>query len=143
MSISPNVPNPQESYHYESAGTPRWIAVLFGLLFAAIAVVGYISHQAEARLENLCVWVKDNAGMGSLYRSMHELVFVLRTGRSQHRNNVQLGRFGRNRATVAIRIKCRFRVGGVLPWRDRYRAPRRSHDLRHSKQRQARVLDAA
>jgi hypothetical protein len=52
MSISPNVPSPQESYHYESAGTPRWIAVLFGLLFAAIAVVGYISHQAEARLES-------------------------------------------------------------------------------------------
>ena len=55
---------------------------------------------AEARLENLCVWVKDNAGMGSLYRSMHELVFVLRTGRSRHRNNVQLGRFGRNRTNV-------------------------------------------
>jgi hypothetical protein len=51
MSISPNVPNPQESYHYESAGTPRWIAVLFGLLFAGVAAVGYISHQAEARLE--------------------------------------------------------------------------------------------
>jgi DNA repair exonuclease SbcCD ATPase subunit len=51
MSISPNVPNPQESYHYESAGTPRWIAVLFGLLFAAIAVVGYVGHQAEARLD--------------------------------------------------------------------------------------------
>ena len=51
MSISPNVPNPQESYHYESAGTPRWIAVLFGLLFAAVAVLGYVSHQAESRLE--------------------------------------------------------------------------------------------
>ena len=56
--------------------------------------------EAESRLENLCVWVKDNAGMGSLYRSMHELVFVLRTGRSRHRNNVQLGRFGRNRTNV-------------------------------------------
>jgi DNA modification methylase len=56
--------------------------------------------EAEARLENLCVWVKDNAGMGSLYRSMHELVFVLRTGRSRHRNNVKLGRFGRNRTNV-------------------------------------------
>jgi DNA modification methylase len=57
-------------------------------------------REAEARLENLCVWVKDNAGMGSLYRSMHELVFVLRTGRGRHRNNVQLGRFGRNRTNV-------------------------------------------
>jgi septal ring factor EnvC (AmiA/AmiB activator) len=51
MSISPNVPSPQESYHYESAGTPRWIAVLFGLLFAAVAVVGYIGHQGQAKLE--------------------------------------------------------------------------------------------
>jgi DNA modification methylase len=48
----------------------------------------------------LCVWVKDNAGMGSLYRSQHELVFVFRTGRGRHRNNVQLGRFGRNRSNV-------------------------------------------
>jgi cell division protein FtsB len=52
MSISPNVPNPQESYHYESAGTPRWIAVLFGLLFAAVAVLGYMGHQTETKLES-------------------------------------------------------------------------------------------
>lgn len=51
MSISPNVPNPQESYHYESSGTPRWIAVLFGLLFAAVAVLGYMGHQTETKLE--------------------------------------------------------------------------------------------
>jgi DNA modification methylase len=38
--------------------------------------------------------------MGSLYRSRHELVFVLRNGREPHRNNVQLGRFGRNRTNV-------------------------------------------
>ena len=52
MSISPNVPNPQESYHYESSGTPRWIAVLFGLLFAAVAVLGYMGHQTESKLES-------------------------------------------------------------------------------------------
>ncbi|MGB9647109.1 MAG: DNA methyltransferase [Stellaceae bacterium] len=51
-------------------------------------------------LKNLCVWVKDNAGMGSLYRSQHELVFVFKHGRNGHRNNVQLGRFGRNRSNV-------------------------------------------
>ena len=53
-----------------------------------------------ARLENLCVWAKDNAGMGSLYRSQHELVLVFKTGRGRHPNNVQLGRFGRNRSNV-------------------------------------------
>ena len=51
-------------------------------------------------LKNLCVWVKDSAGMGSLYRSQHELVFVFKHGRGGHRNNVQLGRFGRNRSNV-------------------------------------------
>ena len=49
---------------------------------------------------NLCVWVKTNGGMGSLYRSRHELVFVFRNGPEAHRNNVQLGRFGRNRTNV-------------------------------------------
>jgi len=58
------------------------------------------AREADARLENLCIWVKDHAGMGSLYCSQHELVFVFRTGRGRHRNNVQLGRFGRNRSNV-------------------------------------------
>ena len=49
---------------------------------------------------NLCVWVKSNGGMGSLYRSRHELVFVFRNGKEPHLNNVQLGRFGRNRTNV-------------------------------------------
>jgi len=49
---------------------------------------------------NLCVWVKTNGGMGSLYRGQHELVFVYRKPGSPHQNNVQLGRFGRNRTNV-------------------------------------------
>ncbi|WP_158886640.1 site-specific DNA-methyltransferase [Rhodanobacter sp. L36] len=49
---------------------------------------------------NLCVWAKDNGGMGSLYRSQHELFFVLRHPGAPHRNNVQLGRFGRYRTNV-------------------------------------------
>jgi DNA modification methylase len=48
-------------------------------------------------LLNLCVWRKGNAGMGSLYRSQHELVFVYRVGQSAHFNAVELGRHGRNR----------------------------------------------
>jgi hypothetical protein len=57
-------------------------------------------REMAAGLQNLCVWVKDNGGMGSLYRSQHELVFVFKTGKGRHRNNVQLGRFGRNRSNV-------------------------------------------
>src|SRR5271165_2138675 len=51
MSISPNVPSPQESYHYENTGTPRWIAVLFGLLIAGLALIGYAGHSVQTRLE--------------------------------------------------------------------------------------------
>jgi cell division protein FtsB len=50
MSISPNVPTPQESYHYESTGTPRWIAVLFGVLIALMAVLGYAGYSTQTRL---------------------------------------------------------------------------------------------
>jgi DNA modification methylase len=57
-------------------------------------------RDAYGELKNLCVWVKDNGGMGSLYRSQHELVFVFKQGRRSHRNNVQLGQFGRNRGNV-------------------------------------------
>lgn len=53
-----------------------------------------------SELINLCVWNKANAGMGSLYRSKHELVFVFKNGQAPHINNVQLGKHGRNRANV-------------------------------------------
>jgi DNA modification methylase len=51
-------------------------------------------------LKNVCVWVKDNPGLGSLYRSQHEFVFVFKNGAEPHRNNVQLGKFGRSRSNV-------------------------------------------
>lgn len=65
-------------------------------------------HQGEVlaaatgifELKNLCVWSKDNGGMGSLYRSAHELVFVFKSGTAPHLNAVQLGRHGRNRTNV-------------------------------------------
>ena len=50
MSISPNVPSPQDSYHYENTGTPRWIAVLFGVLFVALAAMGLFGYTSQARL---------------------------------------------------------------------------------------------
>src|SRR6516165_5499860 len=58
------------------------------------------ARGAYGELKNLCVWVKDKAGMGSLYRSQHELVFVFKHGRNGHLNNVQLGQFGRNRSNI-------------------------------------------
>lgn len=51
-------------------------------------------------LKNLCIWNKTNGGMGSLYRSKHELIFVYKNGKSPHINNVELGRHGRYRTNV-------------------------------------------
>jgi len=53
-----------------------------------------------SEVKNLCIWNKSNGGMGSLYRSKHELIFVFKRGRSAHINNIELGRFGRNRTNV-------------------------------------------
>ena len=53
-----------------------------------------------SELKNICVWNKDNGGMGSLYRSKHELVFVFKNGTGPHINNIELGRHGRYRTNV-------------------------------------------
>lgn len=50
--------------------------------------------------KNVCVWNKDNAGMGSLYRSKHELVIVFQNGAGKFTNNVNLGATGRYRTNV-------------------------------------------
>jgi 16S rRNA G966 N2-methylase RsmD len=55
---------------------------------------------AYTEFKNLCVWTKDNAGMGSLYRSQHELVLVFKNGTARHVNNVQLGQYGRYRTNI-------------------------------------------
>jgi DNA modification methylase len=57
-------------------------------------------REVYTELKNVCVWVKDNAGMGTLYRSQHELIFVFKHGRGAHRNNIRLGEYGRNRSNV-------------------------------------------
>lgn len=51
-------------------------------------------------LINLCVWNKTNGGMGSLYRSKHELVCIFKKPGAPHINNVELGKHGRNRTNV-------------------------------------------
>jgi DNA modification methylase len=58
------------------------------------------ANEIYSELKNLCVWNKSNAGMGSLYRSKHELVFVFKVGKGTHINNVALGRYGRHRSNV-------------------------------------------
>ncbi len=56
--------------------------------------------QVFTELKNLCVWTKDNAGMGSFYRSQHELIYVYRSGSAAAINNIKLGTNGRNRSNV-------------------------------------------
>lgn len=53
-----------------------------------------------SELKNVCVWAKANGGMGSMYRSQHELVAVFKNGSAPHINNVELGRYGRNRTNL-------------------------------------------
>jgi DNA modification methylase len=55
-------------------------------------------HYSE--LKNLCVWLKDRPGMGTFYRSQHELVFVFKRGEVAHQNNFELGQHGRTRSNV-------------------------------------------
>ena len=57
-------------------------------------------RDAYSELKNLCIWAKTNGGMGSLYRSQHELVFVFKAGTAPHINNVELGKHGRYRTNV-------------------------------------------
>ena len=65
--------------------------------------MGEMLEAGEAvysELKNMCVWVKDNAGMGSFFRSQHELVFVWKVGTEAHLNTVELGKNGRYRTNV-------------------------------------------
>jgi DNA modification methylase len=57
-------------------------------------------RKAYSELKNLCVWKKSNGGMGSFYRSKHELIFVFKSGTAPHVNNISLGVHGRNRTNV-------------------------------------------
>ena len=83
---------------------------------AAVSVDGAIHYQCMdwrhvvemmdagiavySKLLNMCVWVKDNGGMGTFYRSQHELIFVWKVGDGPHLNTVELGKHGRYRTNV-------------------------------------------
>ena len=57
-------------------------------------------YAVYSELKNLCVWNKSNGGMGTFYRSKHELVFAWKSGTAPHLNNFELGQHGRNRTNV-------------------------------------------
>ena len=57
-------------------------------------------RNSYTELKNLCIWNKDNGGMGSFYRSKHELIFVFKNGTDKHINNFELGQNGRYRTNV-------------------------------------------
>ena len=62
-------------------------------VLAAIAAAGLT-------LMNLCVWAKTNAGMGTFYRSQHELVWIAKHGSAPHTNTFELGQKGRSRSNL-------------------------------------------
>lgn len=106
---------PMASGEMSSAAFTRFLSTAFGNL-ASSSVDGAIhyvcmdwrhmgevieaSRSAYDELKNLCVWAKTNGGMGSFYRSQHELVFVFKSGTAPHINNVELGKYGRNRTNL-------------------------------------------
>lgn len=65
--------------------------------FSDLLVVG---ATVFSELMNVAVWVKDTPGLGSFYRSAHEFVVIFKSGNGPHVNNVELGKFGRNRTNV-------------------------------------------
>lgn len=65
-----------------------------------VAEITTAGASTYSEFKALCIWNKNNGGMGSLYRSKHELVFVYKNGSAPHCNNVQLGKHGRYRTNV-------------------------------------------
>lgn len=87
--------------HKLMAGHAQDGAIIFSCMdWRHITEITNAATMADLTLQNLCVWVKDNGGMGSFYRSRHELVFVFKKGTGPHINNIQLGKFGNYRTNV-------------------------------------------
>jgi DNA modification methylase len=57
-------------------------------------------NKVYTELKNLCIWAKKSPGMGTFYRSQHELVFIWKSGTAAHINNFELGQHGRTRTNV-------------------------------------------
>lgn len=81
---------------YSVAGSIHYLFIDWRHLKEILAA----GEENYTELKNVCVWAKDRAGMGTFYRSQHELVMVYKNGRVSHRNHFQLGQHGRLRSNV-------------------------------------------
>jgi len=66
----------------------------------SVDIILSVGRTLGLDLLNLIVWNKSRGGMGSMWRSQHELLPIFKFGRAAHRNNIQLGKFGRDRSNV-------------------------------------------
>jgi DNA modification methylase len=82
--------------HHSMNGSLHYICIDWRHLYELLSA----GKRVYSSLQNICVWAKDNPGMGSMYRSGHEMVAVFKHGRKAHRNNIRLGQYGRNRSNV-------------------------------------------
>ncbi len=64
-----------------------------------VEIIG-AGETVYSELKNLIVWAKDNGGMGTFYRSRHELIFAFKNGSEPHLNSFELGQHGRYRTNV-------------------------------------------
>jgi DNA modification methylase len=86
----------QNAYDHSQDGAIHYICMDWRHMLE-LCLAGEAVYEEQ---KNLCVWNKDNAGMGAFYRSKHELVFVYKKGSAKHINNFDLGQHGRHRTNV-------------------------------------------
>jgi len=84
------------SIEYSNDGSLHYICMDWRHMYELIGA----GRTQYSELKNICVWNKQNGGMGSLYRSKHELVAVFKNGTKPHINNIELGQHGRYRTNV-------------------------------------------
>ncbi len=86
----------QNLVRHSSAGSIHFVCMDWRHMREMLAA----TNDLYAELKNLIVWAKDNGGMGTFYRSRHELIFAFKNGTAPHHNNFELGQHGRYRTNV-------------------------------------------
>jgi DNA modification methylase len=81
---------------YSRSGSIHYVFIDWKHVYDVITA----GRQHYTEFKNLCVWNKDNAGMGAFYRNKHELICVFKNGSTPHINNFELGQHGRARSNV-------------------------------------------